>query len=418
MRMGTMTLATVATALAVPLAGAALAQQGEPSPNVPVQNRQQPDYQPLGMRAGAFLIYPQLTLAGGYDSNVFATKTDEKDDYVAMVSPSISAQSQWSRHALNFLASLNHASYLDFSENDFTDYYLGTDGQIDITHADQLNLGANFSRGHDSRSDANEPQNAGGITQYYRYVGDAAYRHDFARFNTTLRGGYERYDYLDAVGNVDNSERDYDLYRVGLNFGYPVSPRFSLFVGGDYRWVYYDTTDSFGNKRNNQGYAVRAGTYVDITGILFGDFYVGYTAVTYDESVFDNASSPGVGGRLTWNVTPLTSIILNAVGSIKETTVTQGDEQASGDKYAEASLNVWHELRRNILLNAYGQYVRDDFVGIDRVDNTFRVGGGLRYLINRNFSLNAIYTYVTRNSDEADAEYDANQVVIGITAQL
>jgi hypothetical protein len=233
-----------------------------------------------------------------------------------------------------------------------------------------------------------------------------------------VRGGFRRLDYQDAVGDVDNDFRDRDVYSTGLRVGHAISPRFDVFVDGAYRWVRYDTEDSEGRKRDNQGYAVRVGTGIDITSILFGELALGYTSVSYDDQGFEDASSPGLGGRLTWNVTPLTSIIFNARGEIRETTVTQDGEEASGDKQADVSLNVWHELLRNVLLNAYGQYVRDDFEGINRTDNTFRVGGGVRYLLNRNFSLDAVYTFSTRESDNDNVEYDRNQVVIGVTARL
>ena len=43
-----------------------------PDPNITVQNRPGPDYDPLGIRAGSFLIFPQLTWAAPTTSNVFA----------------------------------------------------------------------------------------------------------------------------------------------------------------------------------------------------------------------------------------------------------------------------------------------------------------------------------------------------------
>jgi hypothetical protein len=73
---------------------------------------------------------------------------------------------------------------------------------------------------------------------------------------------------------------------------------------------------------------------------------------------------------------------------------------------------------RNLLLNAYGQYTRNEFEGISRNDNTYRVGGGVRYLLNRRFSLDGVYTYVTRDSNVDDVGYDRNQVMISLNAHL
>jgi hypothetical protein len=420
MRVGTLKLAVAAIAACLPVADRVAAQAPEPDPNVPVQQRPQPDYRPLGLRAGAFLLYPALEIAEGYDSNVFADKSNEKDAFLTVVAPGMTAASQWSRHSLRLRARSEHGFYSDYTRNDYNDFDLGADGTLDITHADQANLDLSFSRGHEDRDSPEDqgPNVARSITQYYEFDSLASYRHNFTRFYTAVRAGFQRFDYQDAVGGIDNEDRDRDRYLTGLRIGYNISPRFDVFVDGGYRWVRYDVENSEGRKRNNEGYILRAGTDIDITSILFGELFAGYTSIDYDDKGFNDASSPVGGGRLTWNVTPLTSIILNTTGGIEETTVTQGGDEASGKKHSDVSLSVWHEVLRNLLLNGYGQWVRDDFDGIDRTDNTFRVGGGLRYLVNRNFSLDAVYTYSTRDSDDNDREYDRNQVRLGLTARL
>jgi hypothetical protein len=179
--------------------------------------------------------------------------------------------------------------------------------------------------------------------------------------------------------------------------------------------VRYDTST---DNNDNEAYILRAGVGVDITSILFGDLYVGYESVDYDADDRDDASTPIVGGELTWNVTPLTSIIFDSQVDIRETRVRQDGEQASGRLRADFALNVWHELLRNLLVNGFVQYVRDDFEGIDRTDDTYRLGTRLRYLVNRNFSLDGGYTFVTRDSDVADREYDKHVIRVGITAAL
>ena len=84
----TATLLALTTALGTPsLAVAQQAQSDEPDPNIPVQHRPRPDYDPLGIRAGSFLVFPSLTLSGLYDSNVFATKHDTDSDVAGIVAP-------------------------------------------------------------------------------------------------------------------------------------------------------------------------------------------------------------------------------------------------------------------------------------------------------------------------------------------
>ncbi|MGH6905908.1 MAG: outer membrane beta-barrel protein, partial [Geminicoccaceae bacterium] len=72
----------------------------EPDPNVPVTARPRPDFDPLGIRAGGFLIYPSLTVGSSYDTNVFATKDDTKDDFIFNFLPGFLVRSNFPRHAI------------------------------------------------------------------------------------------------------------------------------------------------------------------------------------------------------------------------------------------------------------------------------------------------------------------------------
>lgn len=395
----------------------AAAQGQADNPNIPVQNRRQPDYRPLNLRAGSFFIAPSLGVDGLYDSNVFATSNNEKDDFYTVIRPSVSARSDWSRHALQVGAAAEAAFYADYDTNNYLDFELGAAGRVDVTRTDVLTPSLSFARGHESRD---EPDSEGvpedeDITTYYQTDANLDYRHDFVRFFTVLRTNFQHlnYDESSAV-DADDEERDRSRYGVGLRLGYKPVGRFEAYVDAAYRWIRYEDTEDV--NRDNQGYALRAGVGVDITAILFGDAYVGFESIDYED--FDDQTKPIVGTELTWNVTPLTSIILDGRGRIEESSVTQDGEQASGKLRTRFALNVWHELLRNVLVNGFVGWNRDDFDGIDRTDNTYRFGTRARYLLNRNFTLEGGYTFVTRDSDVADREYDQHVIRLGVTAAL
>jgi hypothetical protein len=397
-------------------AGQAWAQEPEPNPNVPVQNRPRPDYDPLGIRAGAFLVYPSMTLEGAYDDNVFAESDNEKSDFIGIVSPRIRAQSQWSRHALAVDAGGAFGFYRKYTGNNYQDFDVGATGRVDVTREDRLNLNARVGRQHEDRSSPDDPSReaTSKVTEYWFGNFVPSYRHNFARFFTIVNGNFRRFDFENA-GDVDNNDRDRWRYGGGLRLGYEVSPRLNLFVQGDYRWVRYDEGK---NNRNNEGYALRAGTGIDITGIIFGEASLGYTGVTYDNSNFSNVNGLSADGSITWNITPLTTLIFTGGAEVQETTVSRNDQEASGDLQYVAGVEATHELLRNVLLSANASYIRDDFEGADRTDNTYVLGAGVRYLINRNFSLTADYTFSDRSSDESGADYTRNVFRIGVTARM
>ena len=170
--------------------------------------------------------------------------------------------------------------------------------------------------------------------------------------------------------------------------------------------------------RNSHGYRAAVGTEVDITSILFGEMSVGYSWRDYTSNQLSDANGWGAEGSLTWNATPLTSVILTASTGIDETTVIFEGDAAEANFQNTVALDVNHELLRNVLLNANVGYARDDFEGTSRTDNIFAAGAGVSYLLNRNLSVDARYRFTTRDSDDNDIEFNRNIVLVGLTAKL
>jgi hypothetical protein len=388
----------------------------EPDPNVAVQNRPRPEYDPIGLRAGSFFIYPQVTLGGFYDDNVFATDDDEEGDFAATLQPRVLVQSNFSRHQLVLDAGGDVTTYAEEDDLNYQDAYARGSGRLDITRDNILSGSLGINKLHE---DPSSPDQEGEeeVTDYYRGDADLAYRRNFNRLYAVVGGGVTRLDFDEG----DEDDRDRNQYLGRVRAGYEISPRLSAFGQATYDVRRYDQTpDDAGLDRDSDGFGVRLGTEIDITSVIFGEVGVGYTYRQYDDDELDSVDGIGFGGTLTWNVTPLTSIVLNAQGDVQETTVGEqgSDDRASANFQKLLTVDVTHELLRNVLLNANAGYIRDDFEGIDRSDDTLVVGGGISYLLNRNLSLDATYDFSTRSSDEEEEEYTRNIFLVGVTARL
>jgi hypothetical protein len=441
------TLLTVTTGLTLP--GLALAQQNvsgfpgytggnpfdpTPQPNVTVQNRPRPDYDPIGLRAGSFFFYPTLDVGGLYDDNVYATKKQADGEFAATVTPDVRVISNWSRHQLTFDVGGDMAFYPNNSSLDYEDFHLQNTGRLDVTqnntvleslsiqhlHEDPSSSDFQQSNGNSSNSNGNPD-----LTTYWDYDANLAYRHDFSRFYTLLGGEFRRLDFdknnsLDngSNGGSDTNTRDRNQYLGRARLGYQLSPRIDTFVQGTYDVRRYDTDEAGGFNRDSEGYSLRAGVGLDITSILFGEVSAGYTHRTYDSNQLESFGGFGYAGKITWNVTTLDSLIFEGAADAYETTVVYNNKQASADYQYTISVDWTHELLRNLLLNANIGYVRDDYEGTSRNDNTFLAGGGVTYLINRHLSLEATYDYNNRDSDADNAVYSRNLFRIGVTAKL
>jgi hypothetical protein len=402
-------LAVVAGAVATLVAYGVDAQ--EPDPNVPVTARPRPDYDPLGIRAGGFLIYPSTSVSGSYNDNILATNDDEQDDFIFTVSPQIAVRSNFPRHSLNFAVQSDVGRYVDHTDEDFWDFGAAMAGRLDITRNNRLTGSINAGREHEARDDPDDPgaDVSREPVKYWVYGGTAGFEQDFNRFNFGLLGTFERNDYEEEDANED--VRDANLYGARLRTGYFISPRINTFLQGGYEREQRDASNR--SQRDNNVYSAGVGTAIDFTGLLFGEAVVGWATQEFDDSQFQGSSGFTYGVNLTWNPTQLTSLRLDGVGGYEPSDV------GASNLTHQIGLRVDHELLRNVLIGGGVSYTRDDFQDSGgRVDNRYDVGPDITYLLNRYLSVGAGYVFTKQDSDDNQEEFTRNLITLRLTAQL
>jgi hypothetical protein len=371
----------------------------------------QDPFEPLGIRARAFLIYPSLTASGTYDDNVFATKNDTEDDFIFTLRPEVRAESQWSRHSLAASAFGEFGFYAEEDDSNYEDFGGALDGRLDVTR-DSATFGRlSVQRLSEDRESADDTGNAD-VTQYWDTEARLRHRHSFARLFVQPSVFARRIGFENA-GDVSNADRDRNIYGGGFRAGVTVSPAINVFGEVNADVIQYDDA---GEINDSNGYDARAGVEVDISRLVIGEASLGYAYRQNDN--FENEGGLAGDIGITWNPTQLTSVDFVGRAGFDETTVTFEDDRSSGNLATGIGATVNHELRRNIRLNANAEYQRDDFQGTNRVDDTFRVGAGVSYLLNRNLSVDASYRFDTRSSDAEAEEFDRNIFRIGVTARL
>ena len=134
---------------------------------------------------------------------------------------------------------------------------------------------------------------------------------------------------------------------------------------------------------NSLGYRADIGLQILPAGVAYGEIYAGYLVQDFRTSSFSPVSGLDAGGRLVWNVTRLTTATFSALRTVNTNNPTI---TTTGTSYltSTATVNVDHELLRNLLLNANAGYENDSFQGISRTDNVLSAGAGVKYLLNRN----------------------------------
>jgi hypothetical protein len=413
MKQGWVALGLLAALVASPAIAQVDVERGDT-----VTSRARPDYDPLGIRLGSFLLFPQLGVQESYDTNVFATTNNAKSDFITAIDPSLDLRSNWNNHALNFHIDSHSAIFGRFTNENINDYTLAANGRLDVQRDTRLYGDVGYKVAHEARY---SPEEVGTINpiEFSDASAKVTGEKDFNRLSFQLQGAYDRYRYENGVlanGTISNQGiRDYDEPQVQLKTGYELAPQRQVYLLANYNWRdYRSSVDAGGFKRNSSGYTLAVGARYDLTGIVFADVFVGYRNQDYDDTRLTSASGVTGGGKLTWNVTRLTTLTGELTHDVQETTVGT----ASSYFATRGVVNADHELLRNLLLNANFGYERDDFQGITRTDDYIVAGLGAKYLLNRNFWLSGGYGYRTRSSNAVGIDFDEHIVFLRLSTQL
>lgn len=369
-----------------------------------VLDHPRPDYDPAPIEMGSFELFPSLELGETYDDNIYAAHSDKRDDMVGTVRPIVGLFSNWGRHALSVTAIGDVNYYSEHADENYHNAAVDVNGRYDIANKEWVALRAGYQNLAEQRSSPNDQGGSepttfnlakAGLT-FYRGVGQVKLNADY---------DLKAFDYNDtpsSLGTIDNSPRNRQEHVMGATIGYDVTGNFRPYIRGAYNIRNYDHNPT----HESTGFEGVLGATADFGGITSLDLFAGWMEQNYDKFPTDKkASSPKIGGRLDWNVTGLTSVVLEANRTIEETPLSGYNSFfATG-----GSATITHELRRNVLLEGDLSYTNYDFNGSnDLEDNVYSAGLGARYLINRNLYTDFLYNWERRTSDQSESEYTRN----------
>ena len=393
-----------------------------------VTSRPRPEFDPIGLRFDDYFWFPRAEVDEAYNSNIFATSSKPTTDLITALVPSFDLISIFSKNALN----LHGASVLDFYANhsaqNTQDGTVSADGRYDVTAGSSFFGTAQVAHQHISYGSPNSPGSptspaaiAEPVT-YWTYAGRAGYAQGGRRLSWGVDGGSISAQYnaapLVGGGSLPQSSQDATVSDVALRVSYEIAPDYLGYVRLDGAlYDYWHTAPGETFRPNSKTYRADFGLQILPRHIVYGQVYTGYLVQTFDQSSLGSTSTPDYGGRLVWNVTPLTTLTFNGLrtfitGSFANPVT--GVSGPAGNGYLASTVQAVadHELFRNLLLNANFIYENDSFQGITRTDNVYTASGGVRYLVNRHLFLGGNVTFQERTSTLPGNSY-TQYVVMG-----
>ncbi|WP_158914603.1 outer membrane beta-barrel protein [Caulobacter sp. S45] len=361
--------------------------------NIAVTDRPQPEYDPLGLQVGSFLVFPKLTSTITDDDNIFATANGNSAAGIVDEQLQVTAQSNWSRNLVLLKAKIDRQQYLSFSEESTTSYELQGFGRLDLDHASKVSGNLDYQQDVEPRSDETAPTSARTPVQYSVIAGDLNGYRDFSRFRATLDGSFDHYDYTNSTtftgATLEENQRNVLELKLRGQADYALSPNTSVYValtGNDRDYDIKPPVAPY--DPGSSGYELLGGASFDLTRLVRGKIEVGYLDQHFVDRVTPDMSGPTVHGNLQYFPTELTTVSLKLSRDVDNSGLILTPAYLANS----ATLKVDHELLRNVILTASGSMEYDTFGSLDRLDRRIGATAGVVYKMNRSVNFDLTYT--------------------------
>jgi hypothetical protein len=238
---------------------------------VSVQDRPQPEYDPVPYRSDGVELMPSISIDTIYDSNVFAAP-DNQDDLILRVRPGLTASMRLSDFDISTAAAIDRRQYLGTNSQNTTDYALSLGSRFEINRSSQIFAGTTNGQKTEDRAD---PDFLFNLQQPVQYTYASAFlggAHSFNRLRLAGRVAAETRDYRDGRDGagmlVDQDYRNRLLLTADTAAEFSISPQTSVFVTASINKRDYGQQPSLTPSRDSNGYRLVAGTSFDLRKLV------------------------------------------------------------------------------------------------------------------------------------------------------
>lgn len=354
--------------------------------NIGVLQRERPEYQAIGVPLSSFTLYPKVEAGVGFSDNAYQIAGGSASDGFVVLSPSVTASSNWAVNQLTLDASYRAKRYFSESPRDENNYTVGANGRLDITRSWTLDTQLRTARSTEPRASAASPQDAAEAVQYQQTSGGIGTTFSGARIRGQLTANFDKLTFDDvrtfAGGILDQGNRDQTVLRTTGRGEFAISPDTSLFAQVGYTDTRYDQPllPGVANRDSNEVNVLGGATF-DLSALVRGAVGIGYVDRRYDAPIYKDLSGFATEAKVEYFPSQLTTLGV----TVRRTVQDSYYFNSSGYFATSAAFRVDHELLRNLLLNAQVAYEVDDFKDNAGNIKIFRVSGGGRYLLTREF---------------------------------
>lgn len=360
---------------------------------VSVQSRLRPLYQEQGTQFGAFTVRGGIDERFGYDSNITGTRRGPSSSFLE-TNPSVSADSNWSRNRLGISASADRLDYLGASRESHTDWNVAIGGGWTILR-DTLDVGYSHIHGNEFALDAG----AVAFDTPVPYDVDtvrSAYTWEQGRVTLTPNVDFRLYRYGNTEfdnQSVSQRFRDRTVITGGVTTRYLLSDQRSLVLVVQGTGTNYLHSTPGTPSNNSQSVLLLPGIDYQASGPWRYRLLFGAELRTFDAAQYGGRLAPIFEASAIYMPTELTTFTVTLRRDIEDPQT----EGTSGYTFTGLGLRIDHELRRNVLLQANGEFRAVNYFQGLGSSNAYVFGAGATWLIDNHLTAFATYRFTRQD---------------------
>ncbi|MBP0615598.1 outer membrane beta-barrel protein [Jiella mangrovi] len=369
-------------------------------------------FAPVGIRAGTFILYPELIQTIGFSNNLENDTTNTKGAFTETILSS-RLVSDWSSNEAEFNSRLAYRQNFagDAKENPSA----AVDGRLrlDISHDTVATLRGAIDFDREDYSDVLDDTALSGRAGVVSSSLAAELSHDFHPVSVAGTLTVARKSYFSLPeGSIDE---DYTTLTAALRAGYDLSPAIQPFVEASVGRRIFDVADPAerdGPGRNAWLPAMRAGVGIDLRDKLKGEVALGYAFNVPDDASVETMGALTVDANLVWSPRRGTDVTLSGRTSFEP----ELTGLSSTTNY-ETSLAIAHSLGARTTLTAAATLGYEDST-LENEDKLLLSGvAGFNYWLNRQLALTGSYEHRRSFAVLPGNRYSADTVKLGVTLQ-
>lgn len=371
-------------------------------------------YDPIGIRIGSFVLFPEAELGVLTNSNVFRSSRPSAD-YAYDTRGTVRAVSDWRVHALELRATGRASFYDRFeTENDGT-WSVEARGRLDISRRTNIEAAISHLADKDIRSVIDAPINARRRGDVTTDRAAATLNQQLGRVTVQLRGSVSDVNFSSVpstVGTViNNDSRNYTQQDGAVRVAYALNRHAAVFVDTALREREYAVAAGDGFLRSSTSERYRMGVLFSPMGsTLRGEISLGWGQQTPRDGRLATIEGYLLDANLAWRASALTSFLLTLRSEFYDTTLTN----SPGTLTREVGVEMRHAFQRQLIGTAAARYGWAPYESVSLEDKMLTGELGLDYYVNGNVSVYGRLQHLDFQSTDKTRNYIDDIVRVGV----